>query len=1051
MKKFISIVLVFSMLISVFTIPASALYSWFDEDIKTVDEAVAEYERYYGEVETNRYYFLMPNGSNGKKGDESREYAQSWYKTYFDGTPATDTACIYWWDSGVADPEAWVGYLPSGRDENDSDVFYADVPQAATAIYWNNGIDGGTDPYEDIYYCAAQTCGILCEYYDPDESPNYPDGTDSFDNMIYVIDPDLCYTSDLSGMIEGYGEWYYYYGNGCYGFTEGGDESDCLRDDHYDYFGDHVIGDVVAPTKAPTQEPTQPALFDGANLNVRVEAGESVRLPFTPTKSGYYEIRSNSSADDPKCTLYDSNGYEMTYSDDYSGRNFFISYYLTKGKTYYYEISNYYNSDMLCPITFKYVSYPYVEPSEAPTEEPIIEPTEAPYYPEPEPTIAWTDPPYYPTEESYYPYPTEAVGETGVLNFDASTTDWNNYRKVFCHIWAYGGDAFYSWQSKIEACTDTDGDGVWTYDLADKGIHLDRNTQYCVIFSNENGLQTYDLLFDYTVLGDEAYCDGTYYENPEDSNKSAQAAFWRRHNRSQFGPVKQVTSIGNVVGTCIPESVTPFGMFTNFLTEALINARVYSGKTDQQLLDDTAYALGLTREGVEGAIMITGVSVSWSASRSYLSGGDGEVVRPTEAPDYPVDPPASPDQPDLPNYPMEYGNTLRFDVSSAEWYNYKQIYCHIWEYGGDSFYPWGSKAEKCTVSDGDRIWTYDLDAKGITLQRNKQYCVIFFADTGMQTYDLLFDYTVLGDVACCADDIRYEAPSDSNKRLQAAFWCNQDCDEFGPVMCITSVGNVVGTCVPESTTTFLMLVDFFNNNLYNARIYSGKTDQQIVDDLAAALGLNDSLVKQAISLSGETVYWSADGEPPFVPPTEPTEPPVPSLPKLPDDADRNKIFIDFGRYDDAISASFNGISGERLYDNVWEFDFTYSDPADTSILWLYASFSNGTALEPIALEINGSYFGYTYLMHIDQDWLEPPEDAYLYHWQYIDHYSKLLHGDVDLDGEVTIMDATEVQILVAKIRDYSCKFAQIASDVDGDGEMSIMDSTEVQLMVAGLK
>ena len=1047
MKKFISVMLIISLFLSIVSISASA-YSWDDPKIMTVDEAIEKHTALMGEeVATNRYYFLMPNGSNGKKGDESRLYAQSWYKTYFDGTPATDTACIYWWDSGVADPEGWVGYLPSGRDENDSDVFYADVPQVATSLYWNNGIDGGMDPYEEIYYCAAQTCMIPCEYYDPDESPLYPDGTESFDNMIYVIDPDLCSTSELSGLVSAEGEWYYYYGNGCYGTTENGDENDCLRDDHYDYFGDHVVDDVVSPTKAPTQESTQPALFDGANLNVQVEAGESVRLPFTPTESGYYEIRSNSSADDPKCALYDSNGYELTYSDDYSGRNFFISYYLTKGKTYYYEISNYYNSDMLCPITFKYVSYPYVEPSEAPTEEPIIEPTEAPYYPEP--TMDWTDPPYYPTEEPYYPYPTESFEtETGVLHFDVSSAGWKNYKKIYCYIWEYGtGNNLTNWQEKKNQCRDN-GDGTWTFDLESKGLSLKKGVQYCAIFSADTGVQTYDLLLDTTCFGDEAYCNGDVYENPADSNKTSQVAVWRGQDPTVLGPVKCITSIGNVVGTCIPSSVTPFGLFTNFLTEALLNAREYSGKTDQKLLDDTAYALGLTREDVEDAISITGVDVEWLIYRSYLEFEDYDA---DITPDIP---PASPDQPDLPNYPMEYGNTLRFDVNSAGWSNYKQIYCHIWEYGGESFYAWSSKAEKCTDYDNDGIWTYDLDAKGITLDRNKQYCVIFFADTGMQTYDLLFDYTVLGDVACCADDIRYEAPSDSNKTCQAAFWCNQDCDEFGPVMYITYNGNIIGTCVPESTTTFLMLVDFFNNNLYNARMYSGKTDQQLVDDLADALGLNDSLVKQAISLSGETVYWSADGEAPVVPPTEaPTEPTIPSLPQLPDDADRSKIFVDFGSYNDAISASLGGISGERLYDNVWEFDFTYSDHADTSILWLYASFSDGSMLVPEEFEINYSYYGYTYVMNPfgDQDWLEPPEDEYLYYWQFIDHYSKLVHGDVDLDGEVTIMDATEVQILVARVRDYSCKFAQIASDVDGDGEMSIMDSTEVQLMVAGLK
>ena len=88
---------------------------------------------------------------------------------------------------------------------------------------------------------------IQCEYYDVGESETYPDGLDSFDNMIYVIDPDLCYD-----LIENHGrptyggEWYYYYGDGCYGTDEDGQaKTNCIRDDH-DHSTDPVIikGDV---------------------------------------------------------------------------------------------------------------------------------------------------------------------------------------------------------------------------------------------------------------------------------------------------------------------------------------------------------------------------------------------------------------------------------------------------------------------------------------------------------------------------------------------------------------------------------------------------------------------------------------------------------------------------------------------------------------------------------------------------------------------------------------------------------------------------------------
>ena len=262
MKKLISLALVLCMVFSCFAVSASA-YGWTDPDILTVDEAVEEHELIYGEeVDTNRYYFLMPNGSNGDLGDDPEanlgKYAPSWYIPMEDGSLSTSTAGIYWWDSGVADPAAWVGYLPSGRDEADEDVYYADVPTAVTTIIWNNAVDGGMDPEVPIYYCAAQSINIPCEYYDAGESPNYPDGTESFDNMIFVIDPDQISINELSLKQTCGGEWYYYYGNGCYGFTADGTEADCLRHDHLDAEGNHV--GLVKPSEPESQptEPTQP-------------------------------------------------------------------------------------------------------------------------------------------------------------------------------------------------------------------------------------------------------------------------------------------------------------------------------------------------------------------------------------------------------------------------------------------------------------------------------------------------------------------------------------------------------------------------------------------------------------------------------------------------------------------------------------------------------------------------------------------------------------------------------------------------------------------------
>ena len=215
------------------------------------------------------------------------------------------------------------------------------------------------------------------------------------------------------------------------------------------------------------------------------------------------------------------------------------------------------------------------------------------------------------------------------FNFDANSAGWNNFKKVFCHVWAYGGDSFYAWQAKGEACTDKDGDGIWTYDLDAKSVSLEAGTLYAVIFSNENGMQTYNLLAGTDCIGDTAFCDGTTYENPEDSSKTAQAAFWKGQDATVYGPEMCVTSIGNVVGTCCPSTTSRQGLFEGFLTNNLENARTYSGKDDQTLIDDTAKALSLKQENVTEGIKNTGVKVDWDASKSSLETGKDDSASDT--------------------------------------------------------------------------------------------------------------------------------------------------------------------------------------------------------------------------------------------------------------------------------------------------------------------------------------------------------------------------------------------------------------------------------------
>ncbi len=194
--------------------------------------------------------------------------------------------------------------------------------------------------------------------------------------------------------------------------------------------------------------------------------------------------------------------------------------------------------------------------------------------------------------------------------------NWNNWKVVFCHIWPYGGDALASWQGKKEKCTQVEGN-LYSYDPTKVG-GLKDGVKYCVIFSVDTGMQTYETVMSTECLGDTLYCDGTVYP-VTDYNKDFPAAFWRNQDSSEYGPLLYITSIGQVIGTCPLEPASD--IFLNFITSAKFDsARIYSGKTDQQIIDNTATALGLTGDEVEALIEESGATdILWKKGLSIVS------------------------------------------------------------------------------------------------------------------------------------------------------------------------------------------------------------------------------------------------------------------------------------------------------------------------------------------------------------------------------------------------------------------------------------------------
>ena len=100
--------------------------------------------------------------------------------------------------------------------------------------------------------------------------------------------------------------------------------------------------DTLKVTVVPASIPAAPpSLVPGQNYTAKIEeAYEGARYSFTPTETAKYTIAS-AAEEDVDVSLYDADR-ELEYDDDSGfGRNFWLTYELTAGKTYYYEVRFY--------------------------------------------------------------------------------------------------------------------------------------------------------------------------------------------------------------------------------------------------------------------------------------------------------------------------------------------------------------------------------------------------------------------------------------------------------------------------------------------------------------------------------------------------------------------------------------------------------------------------------------------------------------------------------------------------------------------------------------
>ena len=197
------------------------------------------------------------------------------------------------------------------------------------------------------------------------------------------------------------------------------------------------------------------------------------------------------------------------------------------------------------------------------------------------------------------------------------------------------------------------------------------------------------------------------------------------------------------------------------------------------------------------------------------------------------------------------GNKVYFEVNPDLWKNFKTVTLYMYAHDGSDFAlnTWGSKKGKMT-DEGNNIWSFDFAAKDIELDSGKQYGMIFTGDWNVQTCDIIWDPSIMGDTAYCTGD-QVENNVDSNKKSYYVKWKNADASKYAPPVCITSIGNIIGEALWAGTTYYDMLVAFIKSDgtdgLSNALKYNGKTAQQTLDDIAKQWGLSQDDIEKAVA------------------------------------------------------------------------------------------------------------------------------------------------------------------------------------------------------------
>ena len=285
-KKIISLMLAMALSASMVAVAAVSVSADTDSDGNYVPSEGTE---------TYRYYFYMP---------------QRWENEFTTSTGA------YWWE-GTDACETWQDMYKVKETENEN-IFCIDVPTDVPKLIFNNYVDGGADPEAPQYTKAAQTSDVTCVdddgedawgYWpktDEDEPSNalYPEGIRNFNNMIYVIDENRIEENPLNQKLTCRGQWYYYYGNGEYGYTP-------VKGDGAVYNTEYMSFEKALEDKN-NPKPTEPDTTAATTEAVETTASEEATTAPAPVSKPALTVNAKSNVFSDAKAVYDNSTKQVT-------------------------------------------------------------------------------------------------------------------------------------------------------------------------------------------------------------------------------------------------------------------------------------------------------------------------------------------------------------------------------------------------------------------------------------------------------------------------------------------------------------------------------------------------------------------------------------------------------------------------------------------------------------------------------------------------------------------------------------------------------------------